>query len=241
MTKVPLTGMVKTRLVPPLTTTEAATLSVNFLRDITQNIAHLAEGDEVDGIVAYTPAGAEAAFDGLLPKNFKLLQQRGDSLGDRLLKATEDLLTHGYESVCLINSDSPTLPRATLTAALASLARHGDRVVLGQSEDGGYYLIGLKRAHPALFAGIAWSTADVLAQTIERAGEIKLEVELLPAWYDVDDEYSLHCLCEELFAPSDERTRQNGSGGYKAPHTRRYLAQLIEEGRERIWPNRKRA
>lgn len=241
MSKAPLTGMVKTRLVPPLTHAQAAALSVNFLRDITQNIARLAESDDVEGIVVYTPAGAEATFDGLLPEGFKLLPQREGSLGDRLLKATEDLLAHGYKSVCLINSDSPTLPRAMLSAALTSLARPGDRVVLGQCTDGGYYLIGLKRAHPSLFEGIAWSTSNVLAQTIERAGEIALEVELLPAWYDVDDEHSLRRLCEELFTSPGRQTRPNGACGYKASHTRRYLARFIEEeGRERIWPNGRR-
>jgi len=123
----------------------------------------------------------------LLPETFKLLGQRGEGFGERLFYATEDLLAVGYESVCLIDSDSPTLPSALLQAAVSALALDGDRVVLGAADDGGYYLIGLKRAHRQLFEKLDWSTPRVLSQTVERAAEINLEVEMLPVWYDVDD------------------------------------------------------
>src|SRR5205823_11592800 len=90
-----------------------------------------------------------------------------------------------------------------LDPAASMLARDGDRVVLGPSQDGGYYLIGLKRPHRNLFERIAWSTADVLAHTIERAAEINLRVEFLPTWYDVDDAATLCLLCDELSLSSD--------------------------------------
>ena len=231
MAKAPLAGSVKTRLVPPLTPAEAAALNVCFVRDMSANVALVTATGRADGLVVYTPVGAEAAFDGLLPAGFKLLAQRGESLGDRLCNATDDLLQDGYGSVCLINSDSPTLPRAVLDRAIDSLANGGDRVVLGAAEDGGYYLIGLKQAHRNLFNRIAWSTADVLAHTVERAGEIGLDVEMLPRWYDVDDAETLDRLCEELFAP------QRRDGAYTAHHTRSFLASLIEkEGSQRICP-----
>ena len=231
MAKAPLAGEVKTRLVPPLTPAEAAALNVCFLADMAANIAEVTAAGRADGLVVYTPAGAEAAFDGVLPEGFRLLLQRGESLGDRLCNATDDLLQDGYNSVCLINSDSPTLPRARLDRAIESLANDGDRVVLGAADDGGYYLIGLKQAHRNLFDRIAWSTADVLAHTVERAGEIGLNVEMLPHWYDVDDAETLNRLCEELFA-SERR-----DGAYSAPHTRKFLASLIEkEGSQLIFP-----
>jgi uncharacterized protein len=229
MAKAPLAGAVKTRLVPPLTASEAAALNVCFLRDMATNIAHFADAGDADGLVVYAPVGAESAFDGILPSGFKLLAQRGDSLGDRLCNATEDLLKDGHGAVCLINSDSPTLPRALLERAVGSLAKGGDRVVLGAADDGGYYLIGLKQAHRNLFDRIAWSTADVLAHTIERAKEIGLPVELLPRWYDVDDAATLKRLCDELFA-----TEQR-DGAYPAPHTKAFLASIIEnDGPERL-------
>jgi len=231
MAKAPLAGEVKTRLVPPLTPVEAAALNICFLRDMTTNIAAVAGERPADGLVVYTPVGAEAAFDGILPKEFDFLAQRGESLGDRLCNATDDLLKDGHGSVCLINSDSPTLPRSVLDRAIESLERDGDRVVLGAADDGGYYLIGLKRAHRNLFDRIAWSTADVLAHTVERAAEIGLEVEMLPRWYDVDDAETLNRLCEELFATHQQ------DGAYSAPHTRAFLAALIEkEGPQRVCP-----
>ncbi len=234
MIKVPRAGASKTRLVSPLTPEEAARLSVAFLRDTAENMAD-ACAEHRDGAVhpvaVYTPVGAEGAFEGLLPHGFSLLAQRGDNFGERLFHAAADLLRLGYESCCLIDSDSPTLPRARLASAVEELRRPGDRLVLGPADDGGYYLIGLKRAHPRLFEEIAWSTADVLTRTIERAREINLEVKLLPAWYDVDDASTLRRLYDELFAASGD----NGVPGvqpapYHAPHTRAELARLLDAG-----------
>src|SRR6266540_122326 len=130
MSKAPCAGMVKTRLVPPLTPEEAAALNVCFLRDMAANIAGVARSGEADGVAVYTPVGAESAYDGLLPEGFSLLAQRGASLGDRLFHAAEDLLAVGYGSLCLIDSDSPTLPGPLLRAAVAALKRPGDRVPL---------------------------------------------------------------------------------------------------------------
>ena len=234
MAKAPLEGEVKTRLVPPLTAGEAAALNICFLRDMAANINSISETESASGLVVYTPAGAESAFDGVLPERFAFLAQRGATLGERLCNATDDLLRQGYGAVCLINSDSPTLPKSILIRALRSLAIDGDRVVLGAAEDGGYYLIGLKHAHRNLFSEIAWSTSDVLARTRQRAAEIDLPVELLPPWYDVDDAETLNRLCEELLVTSPL------SGAYPAPHTRAFLEAIVKsEGLQRICPSRK--
>lgn len=238
MIKAPRAGASKTRLVPPLAPHEAVALSVCFLRDTAANIACTTSQGGAEGVAVYTPFGAEAAFDGLLPQTFNLLAQRGEGFGERLFYAAEDLLAVGYESLCLIDSDSPTLPSALLKQAVDALGRAGDRVVLGAADDGGYYLIGLKHAHRHLFANIDWSTPRVFSQTIERAAEINLEIEVLPAWYDVDDAATLVHLCDELFSSNGERAARAGLAGYDAPHTRRYLSRLIEtQGRQRIWPD----
>src|SRR5438105_12173705 len=149
MIKAPRAGASKTRLVPPLTHAEAAALSVCFLRDTAANIARVGAHAHhaAAGVAVYTPVGAAGAFDGLLPEGFSLLAQRGESLSERLCHAAEDLLAVGYESLCLIDADSPTLPTELLALAVAAVARPGERVVLGAADDGGYYLIGLKRAH----------------------------------------------------------------------------------------------
>ncbi len=231
MAKAPIAGEVKTRLVPPLTALEAAELNVCFLRDMAANIQNVSETEPASGLVVYTPAGAEAAFAGVLPDGFELLVQRGSSLGERLCNATDDLLKQGYGAVCLINSDSPNLPKSILIRAIESLANEGDRVVLGAAEDGGYYLIGLKHAHRNLFNEIAWSTSDVLARTKRRAEEIDLPVELLPTWYDVDDAETLDRLCEEMFLMSP------AAEAYPAPYTRAFLESIIKtEGAQRICP-----
>ncbi|HET9792466.1 MAG TPA: TIGR04282 family arsenosugar biosynthesis glycosyltransferase [Candidatus Angelobacter sp.] len=237
MAKAPRIGDVKTRLVPPLDPAQAAGLNICFLRDLTTLIADLVHSDpacQIDGFVAYTPVGSEEMFNGLLPNGFGLLAQRGRNLGERLSHAAHDFLNAGYGAMCLINSDSPTLPKSVLEEAVKALQLPGDRVVLGPADDGGYYLIGLKKAHPQLFADIEWSTEKVLAQTLERAAQVKLEVVLLPVWYDVDDGNSLERLCDELFG-AQPAVLATTPCGYHAPHTRAYLTQLnIEsDGRAR--------
>jgi len=238
MAKTPQAGAVKTRLVPPLDAEQAARLNTCFLQDVTGCVATLTS-NSVHGYVAYTPAGGESAFDGLLPAGFRLLLQRGANLGERLLHATEDFLAAGYEAVCLINSDSPTLPNELPRRAIDALTSAGDRMVLGKALDGGYYLIGLKKAHRRLFEDITWSSAAVFDQTMERARELGLEVELLPAWYDVDNLESLRWLCEELFAGNGPHNPES-LAAHPAPCTRDYLCSLIEKrGRHTLgleWP-----
>jgi uncharacterized protein len=219
MTKTPQAGQVKTRLVPPLTPDEAAELNKCFLRDRAAAISSVATNDDACGIAAYTPIGAEAAYADILPADFNLLPQRGVDFGERLYFAAEDLFRCGFDSVCLIDSDSPTVPAENFSKAIGVLKTHGDRIVLGPCDDGGYYLIGLKKPHRELFEQIDWSTERVLEQTRRCAREIDLEVKLLPSGYDVDDAASLRRLCNEL-VHDDVRT-------YNAPHTRRFVRELI--------------
>ena len=152
------------------------------------------------GIAVYTPVGAESAYTDILPADFSLLPQRGEKFGERLYLAVEDLFKCGFGSVCLIDSDSPTVPAENFAEAVELLSTTEDRVVLGPSDDGGYYLIGVKKPHRHLFEQIDWSTERVLNQTMQRATEIGIEVKLLPTGYDVDDGASLRRLCNELLA-----------------------------------------
>src|SRR6266478_2152538 len=197
MTKAPQAGRVKTRLVPPLTPEEAAELNKCFLRDTAAAIssvcsrlsvgdAHAAHSEAATaacGIAAYTPVGAESAYNDVLPADFSLLPQRGDKFGERLYLAIEDLFKCGFESVCLVDSDSPTVPAENFEQAVELLSMTEDRVVLGPSDDGGYYLIGMKKPHRHLFEQIEWSTERVLNQTMQRATKIGLEAKLLPTGY----------------------------------------------------------
>ena len=222
MAKAPRAGKVKTRLQPPLTAEEAAALNVCFLRDTAENIAVVASDGAAQGLICYTPLGDEAAFDGLLSEGFEVIAQRGEGFGERLLYAAEDILSCGFGAVCLIDSDSPSLPTSALRSAVTELAKHGERVVLGPSEDGGYYLIGLKTAEWRVFNQITWSTAHVYAQTVERAHEAGLELIELPKWYDVDDAASLATLERELL--NGERPAFAAADGFNAQWTREFLA-----------------
>ena len=107
--------------------------------------------------------------------------------------------------------------------------------MFGPSEDGGYYLLGLKQAHRRLFEDIEWSTERTGPQTLARAAELGLEVVRLPTWYDVDDRATLRHLCDELFEPGSARAQGGRVPG--AAHERRCCAGVLAaEGRGRIWP-----
>ena len=199
MAKASIPGQTKTRLVPPLSEDEAATLNTVFLRDAADNILSAAALANISGWMAYTPVGSAPFFRSHLPKSIGLLEAAAPSLGECLQFASTTLLRSGHGAVCLINSDSPTLPVGYLATAATALAAAGDRIVLGPATDGGYYLIGMKRPHPGLFEDIAWSTQQVAQQTLERAAELALPVHVLPTWYDVDDAEALRILQAELF------------------------------------------
>lgn len=232
MTKAPRAGRVKTRLTPPLTPEEAAALNICFLRDTTSAITTAVSDGSARGIAVYTPVGEEAVYVDIVPAYFELVPQRGGPFGERLIFAIEDLLQLGFHSVCLIDSDSPTVPEHSYSKAARILAKPGKRIVLGPSDDGGYYLIGMNKLHRRVFEEIDWSTERVCKQTIERAAEAGLEVELLPISFDVDDRATLRRLCDELLGET------RNADAFPAPATRQFLEDLIRrEGRERIWPN----
>jgi rSAM/selenodomain-associated transferase 1 len=225
MAKAPRVGKVKTRLAPTLGFEGSAAINVCFLKDTARNIAGV--GGAV-GVVCYTPVGEEAMFDHLLSRGFAMIAQREGDFGERLLRAAEDILSCGFAAVCLIDSDSPTMPTVALEMAVSELMRDGDRVVCGASEDGGYYLIGMKRAHAEPFARIAWSTGSVYAETVERCAEAGLEFVALPVWYDVDDGTSLAVLERELMG--GERPAFAALDGFDAKETRVFLVERIAAG-----------
>lgn len=224
MAKAPRPGKVKTRLSPPLTPEQAATINTCFLRDTTENIGSLAQEGGCAGVISYTPVGDEHLFEELLPKSYRLVPQRGDGFGERLLTTAQDLLACGFASVCLIDSDSPTVPREAFAWAVDALQEPGDRIVLGPCHDGGYYLIGMKKIHTEIFEGITWSTASVFAETVAAIRAIDVELVTLPLWYDVDDAATLSVLRAQLI---DRRQPSfTALPGFPAEHTRSFLEQL---------------
>jgi rSAM/selenodomain-associated transferase 1 len=237
MAKASIAGKTKTRLVPPLTMDEAAMLNTVFLRDAADSILSAAAFANISGWMAYAPAGSEVFFRTHLPESIGLIETVASTLGECLHHATATLLRAGHGAVCLINSDSPTLPVGYLVAAATVLAAPGDRMVLGPSTDGGYYLIGMKHQHSGLFEDIAWSTDQVLSQTLARAQALDLSVIQLPTWYDVDNAETLQLLVREIL--DGEPFRAVGTPT-PAAATRSYLGTLIRDAelRERIGATR---
>ncbi len=188
------------------------------------NIAGLAEEVACAGVISYTPVGDEHLFDGLLPAGYRLVPQRGEGFGERLLTTAQDLFACGFSSVCLIDSDSPTVPREAFAMAVDALQRPGDRIVLGPSHDGGYYLIGMKQAHAAPFENITWSTSSVYPETVTAIQRIGVELVVLPLWYDVDDAATLSLLRSELI--DNIHPDFTSLPGYVAEHSQRFLRQL---------------
>jgi len=210
MAKAPKAGQVKTRLVPPLTQEEAAELYRCLLLDKLGQVGGL---HGIDPYLAYTPPEAQALMASLAPQDFTLIPQAGSGLGDRLHHLSAILLGRGHSGVIIIDSDTPTLPSTYLLDALDRIQNESTDLVLGPAEDGGYYLIGLKRPCWSLFDSIPWSGPSVLSETLRRASAQRLEVATLPSWFDVDTPSDLLRLRNDLAT--------NGSG--LAPHTRAFL------------------
>src|SRR3990170_4509869 len=210
MAKAPKAGQVKTRLVPPLTQEEAAELYRCLLLDKIFQVGTL---PGVDPYLAYTPTEARAQMAPLVPQAFTLIPQSGSDLGDRLHRLSAILLERGHPGVIIIDSDTPTLPSTHLLDALDRLQNRSTDLVLGPAEDGGYYLIALKRPCRSLFDNIPWSGPSVLTETLRRASVQRLEVATLPPWFDVDTPNDLARLRNDLAT----------NGGDVALHTRAFL------------------
>jgi glycosyltransferase A (GT-A) superfamily protein (DUF2064 family) len=143
-------------------------------------------------------AHAAAAMAALAPVGFRLVPQHDGDLGERLTALLDGLLAAGHPVAIAMDSDSPTLPMAYVARAAETLTTGAADVVLGPCDDGGYYLVGIRVPRPALFDGIPWSTAAVLATTLERARSLGARVAVLPAWFDVDTEGDLRRLHTEM-------------------------------------------
>jgi rSAM/selenodomain-associated transferase 1 len=185
--KAPIPGQVKTRLCPPLTPDEAATLHGTFVLDTLER-SKSAIGKfrlPVDRFVACWPSASHVFFKVLAARHgVEPLDQIGDELGARMHQVFTELAARGYRRIVLVGTDVPTLPLAHYRQAYEFL--HDHDVVLGPARDGGYFLIGLTKPQSDLFRDIRWSTDQVLELTQRRATEAGVTAALLPVWQDVD-------------------------------------------------------
>jgi rSAM/selenodomain-associated transferase 1 len=149
-------------------------------------------------VVSFTPDDAREELRGLVGET-RLVAQRGDDLGARMRNATSDAFASGANLVVLIGSDLPTLPPrhivnafdmlegvGFLTADASPKAVGPADLVLGPSEDGGFYLVGARQQMPDIFGDIEWSGHDVLARVVAAANALGVTVGLADEWWDVD-------------------------------------------------------
>lgn len=180
--KLPEPGRVNTRMVPPLTSDEAAALHACCLRCVCQRVSMQTS---FQPILVGTPDDKLDELHRLVgPYVERVWPQRGGDLGLRLSTATERALRDGAAGVLLLGADSPTLPIAHLEQAAAGLATHD--AVMVPSDDGGYVLLGVRSPATALFEQIDWGSDRVTEQTRRHAEKAGIDLVEPTTWYDLD-------------------------------------------------------
>ncbi len=195
--KYPRPGEVKTRLVPPLSFDESSALYQAFLLDALDVYDTLRPTVEPVLYLA-APNDREAMREllrGTDSERLDIRVQQGAGLGQRLESAFAEAFADGCTGACAIGTDHPTLPLDYVRRALAGLGAYD--LVIGPADDGGYYLLGLSAARPALLRGMPYSQPELYAATTQAARRDGLRMLELPLWYDVDDAGSLRRLCDD--------------------------------------------
>jgi rSAM/selenodomain-associated transferase 1 len=213
-TREPIPGTSKTRLARRIGADNAAALADAFTRDTIAKVHALG----LPLVIAASTAGTlhDNRYFRSLARQFgaRLVDQEEGSLGARMARVLEPLAQRG---ALLLGTDTPSLPSSALLRAAAAVRRN--RVVLGPSLDGGYYLVGIRGAVPDMFRGVRWGGARVLQQTLSRLSRAGIRPAMAPAWYDVDRWSDLVLLAEHL-------RRQSQRGAVPCPRTARVLVQL---------------
>jgi len=164
----PEPGKVKTRLSPALSPAAACDLHRAMLADALA-VAAAAPADQRTLWWADAPPDRSAFAP---PAGFEVRDQGAGDLGERLGRVFDALLAAPGDHAVVIGTDCPDLGARHITAAFEALT-HND-LVMGPASDGGYYLIGLSRAAPKLFRGLAWGTGRVLDQTLMRSSGLSV-------------------------------------------------------------------
>jgi rSAM/selenodomain-associated transferase 1 len=189
----------KTRLAPHLSPDRLRALRAALLADTLRAVESLR-----DVFIFFTPVEAEQEIASLAGNGMSRVPQCAGDLGARMLGGMRHLLEdRKYEAALLVGSDIPLLTAAHLREAAETLRASGG-LVLGPADDGGYYLIGMRRPHAALFEGLAWGSESVLTETLRTAERMGIEARLVRSAYDVDTVDDLLRLERDLgWAPAD--------------------------------------
>lgn len=189
-------GQVKTRLAKSIGEDKAALVYRAFVETLLLRFASTGSPQ-----VVFSPDDRESEFRELGrlangPDSWQFYPQGEGDLGIRMRRYFQRAFADGVRLAILIGSDSPTVPTGYVNQARRLLELH--EVVLGPTDDGGYYLVAARDEVPPIFSGIDWSTDLVWLQTIGWLQQHRVKFAVLPAWYDVDDVQDLHRLCREI-------------------------------------------
>lgn len=202
MTRVPIPGLTKTRLMTHFTGEQCAELHCAFLKD---QINLLTEYVGLPACIFFAPDADMRPLRALVGGRLPLIPQEGETLGERMSAAIRWGLSQGYTGVIVVGSDLPTLPAHVFRQAADQLDKSD--VVLGPTLDGGYYLLGVKDDYPQLFQDISWGKGNVFAQTIGKIRQLGLRPAQLIPWNDVDTFADLTLLKEQLDTETDDDGR----------------------------------
>lgn len=189
-TRVPQAGKTKTRMMPYLTAEECKRLHICFLQDVRQQC----QKTQADLLISYTPAGAdnEQKLRTIFGIQADYFPQEGNTLGEKMYHAIERVLSQGYESCILIGADIPEIKAEHLTEAFAVLTEKD--IVFGRTEDGGYYLVGMKQPIPQAFGLSEYGHSKVLEQTVQQLQATGFSVGYAKTLSDLDTPDDLRAL-----------------------------------------------
>jgi hypothetical protein len=123
------------------------------------------------------------------PSYFTFYLQSGNDLGERMKSAFQILFNKCYKKVIIIGTDCPQINVNLIVKAFNELSQND--LVIGPSNDGGYYLLGMNDFHPFLFDDIRWSSDEVFRKTEQKAIEKGLSLSFMPELIDIDTEDDL--------------------------------------------------
>ncbi|MGY8770421.1 MAG: TIGR04282 family arsenosugar biosynthesis glycosyltransferase [Pirellulales bacterium] len=185
-------GKVKTRLAQTIGNQAAASIYQTFVETIIARFS----GSADQTVIAYSPVDQQPLFEQLPIESWNLQPQAEGDLGQRMHHYFATAFEAGAKQVVLIGTDSPDLPAEYIDKAF-TLLNQAD-VVIGPSDDGGYYLIGMSQLHSEVFDDIPWSTETVFDATVQRLDQHAIPFRELPMWYDIDTQQDLIRLCIQL-------------------------------------------
>lgn len=186
--KNPELGKCKTRLAATIGDEKA----LNFYRNILKRTKEVAKKVNANKAIYYSSFIDKNDLWSDEPSFYKSLQNENPDLGIKMQSAFEEAFQDGYDSVCIIGSDCYALDEKVIEKAFKSLENKD--AVLGPSNDGGYYLLGMKQLHNQLFVNKEWSTESVASDTINDFRNLKLSFDLLDELTDIDNEEDLRSI-----------------------------------------------